>query len=95
MTIYDKKISVYDNLDCIEDAVNSDRDPDIDANDIAEVKSEISRIDDDLNSIIEDLENIDSEHTDQDLTLSQVNEFFEHMLPAVIDELNKLRERLY
>ena len=91
MTIYDKKISVYDNLDCIAEAEVED----IDYNDLQEAKNELSCIDNDLNSVIEDLEIVDTDHTDGDLRLEEVNEFFENKLPEVIEKLNKLRERLY
>ena len=92
MTIYDKKISVYDNLDCLEGESLTEE---ISPNDLATAKEEVSRIDDDLQDLVEKLEEVNDEHTDDDLTLKQVNEFFEEMLPVIIEELNKLRERLY
>lgn len=92
MSIYDKALSVYDNLDCLENDSSVDE---IDPNDLNDAKSEVSKIDDELVEIVAHLEAIDGLHTDEELTLKRLNEFFEEVLPEVIKDLEKIRGRLY
>ena len=97
MGIYDKKISVYDNLDCLEDAANEPEVAvtDFDSNDLNDAKGVISNVFDDLGTIIEDLEEINDLHTDDELTLDRLIEFLKDDLPDIITDLEKVRGRLY
>jgi len=92
MSIYDKALSVYDNLDCLENDSSVDE---IDPNDLNEAKGEVSKIDDELGVMLEDLEDINGLHTDKELTVDRMNEFFEEDFPKIIENLAKIRGRLY
>ena len=92
MTIYDSKISLYDNLDCLED---KSREEDIDSNDLYAAKVTASELDEDLKEIEEILSSIHDKNIDNELTFDDVKEFVDYTLPNIVGNLKKLRERLY
>ena len=92
MTIYDKTMSLFDNLDCLEDKARS---LDIDANDLNTAKHVTSKIDEELGEFEEILSSIHDKNIDNELTFDDVKEFVDYTLPNIVGNLNKLRERLY
>ena len=92
MTIYDRKISVHDNLDCLEDRSLTEE---VSPNDLATAKEEISRIDDVLGEEIDDLETLQYKFKYHELKLTDIQEFLETELPIAIENLKKIRRELY
>ena len=98
MRRYDSNTSLYDNLDILRDAAEAPEvaeHTDFESDDLFDAKRELSKIDDELGTIIEELDAINDLHTDNDLTVKRMNEFFEEDLPDIIETLGKLKERLY
>ena len=85
--------SAYDIMNLLKSELE---DEDIETvNDISDAEYIVTEIDDDLEEIYKELVDMHERFTDDQLTIGDVNEFFDTEIRNITDVLKGIRERLY